>query len=159
QREQVRQRISAALLKADHALAQDVLHVSNADAERVAQFVKTLPGVHDAYADRVVHADGKTPTPTLTPTLPPTPTRTPTPPSAPTSTSTPPSNPTSTPTPTSGGSGPVNDPYYTNQSLWGINKIQADTAWSTSTGSGVKVAVLDCGINFSNGSYPNGHPD
>lgn len=35
---------------------------------------------------------------------------------------------------------------------WGISKIQANTVWATTTGQGVKVAILDTGINLS-------HPD
>lgn len=49
--------------------------------------------------------------------------------------------PTSTPTPT-----PV-------QTLpWGIDRIDAELAWTTSSGSGIKVAVVDTGID-------TGHPD
>ncbi len=46
-----------------------------------------------------------------------------------------------------------NDPYYTNGSLWGLNKIGAPTAWSVTTG-GVSnaVAVVDTGIDYT-------HPD
>ena len=35
---------------------------------------------------------------------------------------------------------------------WGVGQINADVAWGTSTGEGVKVAVLDTGIDYS-------HPD
>lgn len=35
---------------------------------------------------------------------------------------------------------------------WGVDRIDAEKAWGTSTGSGVKVAVLDTGISLS-------HPD
>jgi len=35
---------------------------------------------------------------------------------------------------------------------WGVNRIDADLAWATSTGAGVKVAILDTGIDID-------HPD
>jgi subtilisin family serine protease len=35
---------------------------------------------------------------------------------------------------------------------WGVSKVGANQVWSTSTGTGVKVAVLDCGIHAN-------HPD
>src|SRR5207253_8891692 len=44
----------------------------------------------------------------------------------------------------------VNDPRVAEE--WGLQRIQANTAWDTAQGSGVSVAVLDCGINSS-------HPD
>ncbi len=46
-----------------------------------------------------------------------------------------------------------NDPYWTSNSLWGLSKIQAPSAWSLSTGaSEVVVANLDTGVNYN-------HPD
>lgn len=83
-----------------------------------------------------------TPTPTPTPTplpgdSPPTPTPTP----SPTPTPIPPT-PTPTPTPL-----PGTQPFP-----WNITQVQADQAWSTSTGNGVKVAILDTGIDTD-------HPD
>lgn len=58
-----------------------------------------------------------------------------------------------------------NDPYYTNNSLWGLNAIRAPEAWDRSVGSrGVYVAVLDTGINYNHedlaanmGRDQNGH--
>lgn len=44
----------------------------------------------------------------------------------------------------------VNDPYIGSQ--WHINKIGASTAWDSSVGSGVTIAILDSGIESS-------HPD
>jgi thermitase len=44
----------------------------------------------------------------------------------------------------------INDPLVGNE--WFLNKIEAPTAWGSSTGSGVIVAVIDTGVN------PN-HPD
>ena len=43
-----------------------------------------------------------------------------------------------------------NDPYFSKQ--WGLQKIQAEQAWATSTGSGVLVAVVDSGVDLT-------HPD
>ena len=43
-----------------------------------------------------------------------------------------------------------NDPYLTRQ--WGLQKIQATQAWTTTTGTGAVVAVVDSGIDL-------GHPD
>ena len=46
-----------------------------------------------------------------------------------------------------------NDPYWISNSLWGLLKIQAPSAWTMSTGSQqVVVADIDTGINYS-------HPD
>jgi subtilisin family serine protease len=44
----------------------------------------------------------------------------------------------------------TNDPYASY--AWGVSKIGANQVWGTSTGSGVKVAVLDCGIH---GAHPD----
>ena len=47
----------------------------------------------------------------------------------------------------------ANDPYWSDGTLWGLRKIQADAAWNLSTGSAtVVVADLDTGINYN-------HPD
>jgi len=82
-----------------------------------------------------------TPKPTATPTpTPGGPTATPTPTRAPTPTATP--RPTATPTPTPG-------PQTTG---WGISQIGAPSVWGTTTGAGVKVAVIDTGVNQN-------HPD
>jgi serine protease len=43
-----------------------------------------------------------------------------------------------------------NDPYFAKQ--WGLEKIQAEQAWSTATGAGITVAVVDTGVDL-------GHPD
>ena len=91
------------LLYADDAIGRDVLRVPNRSAVAVANRIRKLPGVRDAYPDRVASISMS-----------------------------------------------VNDPYYRNE--WGLSKIQAGTAWDTSQGNGVKVAVLDCGIHAS-------HPD
>jgi len=86
--------------------------------------------------------------PTPTPTSTPSPTLTPTPVSSITPTLTP--SPTLTPTPTSTQAAKF---LAVSQSTpWGIIKIEADRAWAVSSGSGVKVAVIDTGINRS-------HPD
>ena len=46
-----------------------------------------------------------------------------------------------------------NDPYWVSNSLWGLVKIQAPSAWLLSTGSSqVVVANLDTGVNYN-------HPD
>ena len=78
---------------------------------------------------------GSKPCPTPTPT--PKPTSTPTP--SPTSTPTPTPSPTPTPTPTPG-------PNSTQVTPWGITKVKAPLAWSSSTGSGVKILVADTGV-------------
>jgi subtilisin family serine protease len=81
-----------------------------------------------------------TPPPTGGPTATPTPTPTPTP--LPQPTATPTLTPTATPTPQPG----------TQPLPWGIGRIKADDAWPTATGNGVKVAVIDTGIDQD-------HPD
>ncbi len=53
-----------------------------------------------------------------------------------------------------------NDPYYSSSGswgqsfddLWGLKKIEAETTWDTSMGNGVKVAVVDTGVDYN-------HPD
>jgi subtilisin family serine protease len=45
---------------------------------------------------------------------------------------------------------PPNDPYFGLQ--WGIQQINADEAWATSTGSGQVIAVVDAGVDLN-------HPD
>ncbi len=69
----------------------------------------------------------------------PTPTPTPTPSVAPTA--------TPTPTPT-----PVQATASSQTTPWGVTRIGAPAAWSLSTGAGVKVAVVDTGIDTD-------HPD
>ena len=47
----------------------------------------------------------------------------------------------------------TNDPRWIDGSLWGLRKIQAETAWTIGTGSSdIVVADLDTGVNYS-------HPD
>ncbi|MBZ0093783.1 MAG: S8 family peptidase [Sulfuricella sp.] len=41
---------------------------------------------------------------------------------------------------------------------WGVRRIDAEKAWGTSTGSGVKVAVLDTGISLSHPDLKNNIP-
>ena len=43
-----------------------------------------------------------------------------------------------------------NDPYFNRQ--WGLQKIQVEQAWATSTGSGALIAVVDSGVDLT-------HPD
>jgi len=50
-----------------------------------------------------------------------------------------------------------NDPYYPDN-LWGIEKIGAEDAWDTATGSGIKIAVIDTGIRYD-GNSPASVPD
>lgn len=53
-----------------------------------------------------------------------------------------------------------NDPYFASRGswgqdfddLWGVKKIEAPTAWDTTRGAGVTVAVVDSGIDYT-------HPD
>lgn len=80
-----------------------------------------------------------------------------------TSTPIPTQNPSPTATPTSGSASPTPSPTLgasptptagaSSQTIpWGILKINADDAWLVSSGSGVKVAILDTGIDRD-------HPD
>ena len=41
------------------------------------------------------------------------------------------------------------DPPSAQETPWGVARIGAETAWATSRGAGVKVAVLDSGIDYS----------
>jgi subtilisin family serine protease len=50
---------------------------------------------------------------------------------------------------TAGAAAP-NDPYFGLQ--WGIQQINADEAWTTSTGAGQVIAIVDAGVDLS-------HPD
>ena len=47
-------------------------------------------------------------------------------------------------------SGATNDPYRSKQ--WGLDKIQAEQAWTVAKGAGVTIAVVDTGVDL-------GHPD
>ena len=85
--------------------------------------------------------------------------QTPTPTSEPTAS--PSASPSTLPSPSSLPSNIPNDPYYASSGswgqsyadLWGIKKINAEGAWSQSTGSAsVVVAVVDTGIDYN-------HPD
>ena len=53
------------------------------------------------------------------------------------------------------------DPEPVTELQWGVDRIDAEKAWSTSTGSGVKVAVLDTGIDTDHpeftGIYKGGY--
>ena len=40
-----------------------------------------------------------------------------------------------------------NDPYYTQQKLWGLTKVNMATAWDLSKGAGSVVAVIDTGVD------------
>lgn len=80
------------------------------------------------------------PTPTVTPTPSPEPTPTP----IPTATPTPLPSETPTPTPT--------PPSESQPVPWGVARIAADEAWAIASGSAVRVAVLDTGIDID-------HPD
>lgn len=51
---------------------------------------------------------------------------------------------------TAGGALASNDPYRAKQ--WGLDKIKAEQAWTTTTGTGALVAVVDTGVDL-------GHPD
>ncbi len=46
-----------------------------------------------------------------------------------------------------------NDPYYSYQ--WHFPKIKCSTAWDISTGSGVVVGILDCGIAYEDYPVPS----
>jgi serine protease len=50
----------------------------------------------------------------------------------------------------SAAAAPPNDPYFGLQ--WGLQQINADEAWTTSTGAGQVIAVVDAGVDLS-------HPD
>lgn len=117
--------------------------------------VYALPSSRSDWCDRypwLPWCSQPSPTPTPTPLSDPgpSPTSTPTPTPTPTATPTPTPSPTPTPTPT-----PIPDsiPASGTQPIpWGVARIEADEVWETSTGSGVKVAVLDTGIDID-------HPD
>ena len=45
---------------------------------------------------------------------------------------------------------PSNDPYWLNDALWGMQRIQAQQAWGIATGNGsVVIANIDTGINYN----------
>ena len=46
--------------------------------------------------------------------------------------------------------GATNDPYFAQQ--WGLSRIEAEQAWTTSDGTGALIAVVDSGVDL-------GHPD
>ena len=55
-RQRVRQQVGGQLLHADADIPRDVLRVPNGNAAAVARGLVQLPGVRDAYADRVISA-------------------------------------------------------------------------------------------------------
>ena len=63
--------------------------------------------------------------------------------------------PASASAPTGGGDvgiASTNDPYWS--SMWGLSKLNAETAWQTSRGAGVKVAVVDTGVSAVQNDLP-----
>ncbi|MFA5363315.1 MAG: S8 family serine peptidase [Candidatus Omnitrophota bacterium] len=56
-----------------------------------------------------------------------------------------------------------NDPYYSSNAgwgqsyadLWGLKKIQCETAWNYTQGSGIIVAVIDSGIDYAHADIKN----
>ena len=46
-----------------------------------------------------------------------------------------------------GPAGATNDPYFAKQ--WGLTQIGAPTAWSASTGSGIRIGIVDTGIDLN----------
>ncbi len=50
-----------------------------------------------------------------------------------------------------------NDPFYPG-SMWGMEKINAEDAWDSATGDGIKIAVIDTGIRYS-GNLSSSVPD
>src|SRR5262245_58892019 len=93
ERTQVRLQAAAQLLHASRVLQRDILRVPSGDAPAVAQRLRHLPGVRDAYPVHTVRATWS-----------------------------------------------VYDPLLSSE--WGLSTIQASTAWDTSQGAGVTVAVL-----------------
>jgi subtilisin family serine protease len=134
----VRELIRGTPLSGDGVIGREVFRVPNGDAAAAAQRLRGLAGVTEARVERTVSLDaGHTEAPVPLPqaaTLG-------APPAAATAVAT-----------TDGSGLPLtpNDPYA--QYAWGIPKVGANQAWGTSTGSGVKVAVLDCGIH---GTHPD----
>src|SRR5262249_5641566 len=56
ERGRIRQQAGAQLLHASRVLQRDVLRVPGGNAAAVAQVLRHLPGVRDAYPDHAVHA-------------------------------------------------------------------------------------------------------
>jgi subtilisin family serine protease len=50
--------------------------------------------------------------------------------------------------------GATNDPYWAQQ--WNVRKIQADAAWPVTRGAGVRIGVVDTGIDIGHEEFAGG---
>ena len=139
-------RVTATRIKRLTLVNAQVLQATQAKIDALRADPRVLRVEEDAIAyalcHRWWHRCRVTPTPTPTPTPggpTPTPTPTPVPDGEPTPT------PTNTPTPTP-------TPGSTQTLPWGVNRVDADLAWGTTTANNVRVAVIDTGIDLD-------HPD
>ena len=127
-------RITATRIKRLSLVNSQVVLATQAKIESLKADPSVLRVEDDAIAYALCHRwwhRCATPTPTKTPT--PTPTNGPTP------------TPTNTPTPTP-------TPGSTQVLPWGVDRIDADLSWGTTTADNVRVAVVDTGIDLD-------HPD
>lgn len=116
------------ILRIDPDVEVYALPENRVEMKGICDWFPNWPGCNPTPTPTPPPAGGPTPTATLTPTPPPV------------------GGPSPTPTPTPEVSG------STQTIPWGITRIKADEAWSLSSGSGVKVGVIDTGIDTD-------HPD
>lgn len=149
--------ISAPRLKRLSLVNAQVLRTNQTRIDMLRKNVNVLRIEEDAIAIATITCPAwfkrcilTTPTPTINPT--PTPTPTPILISEPTPTPTAYPTPTITPTPTAILT-PTPTPQQPSQPIpWGVDRIDAEKVWNTTTADTIKVAVIDSGIDLD-------HPD
>lgn len=150
--------VRATRIKKLTKIKAQVLAADENQIQKLRRNPKVARVEEDAQVFALSHRRTPRPTPTPTPSTSPVPSPVPSPSPTPITSPSPTPSPTPTPstspipTPTPSPS-PVASPTPVTQPIpWGIDKIDAEKAWATSTADTVKVAILDTGIDLD-------HPD
>lgn len=143
--------LSAKRLKQLELVNAQVANLTDAQVSKLRQDPQVLRVEEDAQAFALCHKPRPwCPSPTPTPTPPASPVPSPSPSANPTPSPSPAPTPSPTPTPTPS---PSPSPTPSTQPIpWGIDRIDAEKVWTTTSADSVKVAVIDTGIDMD-------HPD